>query len=452
MPHSQIKVAIIGAGISGLTVANGLLNDPAERFDVQIYERDDVAFDSERGGYQLRIASNGLQGLRTASDADLWSRLQDAWAGDTNAAPAVVDPKHFNIHLMLSNYKAYPTSRPVPRTSLRYALLQKPMVQERVHFGYNFERFEHVRDGEKSVMLYFDQGRSEKVDLLIAADGSNSQINRQVGLQNKIKLNGWKLIQARDVINAAQRERLPASLKKCGSVMFLGGVPVSGFASIYDSQSDNDAASGKEKTWSLFWSCLVPESPADRMIKKAHGDSDMLIGLLVDYFRKELAFGESLPTIVTSTKNNLRTGLLTSSIKPEGEWRKSDADSRIILLGDAVHPMTPGRGQGANQALTDAGKLIDLLRNSLLTDGDIHEQQLTRLIRAFDKEMYNRAFKMVKNSEQVTNIDLTTITGKIIAIAVASGLTLAGWAMTALETFGLKKVEATDFRILHPEV
>lgn len=46
----KIRVAIIGAGLAGLAIANGLLKDPEERFDVQIFERDTIAFSSERGG------------------------------------------------------------------------------------------------------------------------------------------------------------------------------------------------------------------------------------------------------------------------------------------------------------------------------------------------------------------------------------------------------------------
>lgn len=59
----KIIVGIVGAGISGLAVANGLLNDPGLRYDVQVYERDTIAFDSECGGYQIHIASNGLIAL-----------------------------------------------------------------------------------------------------------------------------------------------------------------------------------------------------------------------------------------------------------------------------------------------------------------------------------------------------------------------------------------------------
>jgi hypothetical protein len=72
----------------------------------------------------------------------------------------------------------------------------------------------------------------------IESTGSNSQISLQVGLDNKIKLNEWKLIQARASIDNVIRERLLESLQRYGSTMYLGGVHATGFASIYDSQCD----------------------------------------------------------------------------------------------------------------------------------------------------------------------------------------------------------------------
>lgn len=443
MSQPKIKVGIVGAGLSGLAVANGLLNDPKMRFDVQIFERDSMAFDSERGGYQIRIAANGLDALKRVSDTELWSLMREAWAGDTSAAPAVVDPKEYKVRLELSKYKAYPPSRPVPRPNLRRALLQRPLVEERVHFGHKFERYEYLQSGQ-GVLAYFDQDRSARFDILIAADGSNSQISRQVGLHNKIKLNGWALIQARGTINSEVRERLPEALRRCGSTMYLGGVDASGFASIYDSQYNPE--SGAERTWNLFWSILIPGTLADPMIAKAAGDSEMLTGMLADHLRSNLGYGEGLPVIITSATKNLRTGLLTSSIKPEVDWREGvAANSRVVLIGDAVHPMTPGRGQGANQALTDAANLVDLLRNADLTAQDSFETKLSALVREFDEEMYDRAFEMVKKSEQVTNVDLTTAAGKSIAVALSVGMTVVGWAMTLLETLRLRDTSELDF-------
>lgn len=443
MSQPKIKVGIVGAGLSGLTVANGLLNDAEMRYDVQIYERDSIAFDSERGGYQIRIASNGLSALKRVSDTELWSLMREAWAGDASAAPAVVDPKEYKVRLELSKYKAYPPSRPVPRPNLRRALLQRPLVEERVHFGHKFERFEYLQD-DQGVMVYFDQNRSAKFDILIAADGSNSQVSRQVGLNNKIKLNGWALIQARGTINSETRERLPEALRRCGSTMYLGGVDASGFASIYDSQYNPE--SGGERTWNLFWSILIPDTLADPMIAKAAGDSRMLTGMLADHLRSKLSYGEGLPVIISSATENLRTGLLTSSIKPQVNWREGvAASSRVILIGDAVHPMTPGRGQGANQALTDAANLVDLFQKADFTNQNFSESKLAVLVSTFDEEMINRAFEMVKKSEQVTNVDLTTTTGKSIAVALSVGMTVVGWAMTLLETLGLKDTSELDF-------
>ena len=38
-------------------------------------------------------------------------------------------------------------------------------------------------------------------------------------------------------------------------------------------------------------------------------------------------------------------------------------DPRIILIGDACHPMSPFKSQGANQALLDAHMLSSLIEN-----------------------------------------------------------------------------------------
>jgi salicylate hydroxylase len=45
--------------------------------------------------------------------------------------------------------------------------------------------------------------------------------------------------------------------------------------------------------------------------------------------------------------------------EPIEKW----ADRRVVLLGDAAHPMSPMNGQGANQAIQDAGALAAALRS-----------------------------------------------------------------------------------------
>ncbi|KAI8179423.1 Phenol 2-monooxygenase [Colletotrichum sp. SAR 10_75] len=411
--HRKIRVAIIGAGISGLAVANGLLKDPDGRFDVQVFERDTIAFNSERGGYQLRISTNGLNALKTISDSELWSLIREVWAGDQAEAPTIVDPKTFAARLRLGDLKLYPKSQAIPRTGLRGALLQPLLVQGRVHFSHTFTRFELMPGEQCGVLLHFDGQASQEADILIASDGSGSQVNRQVGLNNKIKLEAMTLIQSRGTISRSVLDELPESLVESGSVMFLGGKDVAGFSSVYDAKKDLNT--GDTESYTLFWSVGIPRARGDELIAKAGSNPQKIIPLLIDYFRNDLGYGKPLEVIMRSATEAVRTGLVTSSFKPKTDWRNGiDKNSRVILLGDAVHPMTPGRGMGANQALTDAGNLVELFHQATFEKDVPSDGELAALVRAFDAEMYPRAFKMVKASESVTSLDLTTVSGKMI--------------------------------------
>jgi 2-polyprenyl-6-methoxyphenol hydroxylase-like FAD-dependent oxidoreductase len=431
----QIRVAIIGAGLSGLAVANGLLKDPSGRFDVQVYERDTIAFDSERGGYQVRVSSNGLSALKTIADEELWKSLREVWEGDDAKAPALVDPSTFNVHLRLGDLKLYPKSRPVSRLLLRHALLQPLLATQRVHLSHKFKSFTFRQDG-CGVQLHFTDQESQSADILIAADGSGSQVNRQVGLNNKTKLKDWILIQSRGIIDKATRDKLPRSLLESGAVMTMGGKGMSGYASVYAS-TPNPVNKDKEE-YNLFWSAVVPTTRGEQLLEKAEHNPKRVVPLFADYLRDELGYGEILPFIVSSATDLPRTGVVSSSVKPEVDWRQGIAqNARIILLGDALHPMTPGRGMGANQALTDAGNLVKLLTAATFEKQVPSDKELAHLVRQFDAEMYPRAFKMVKASEDFLDLDLTKTSGRLLLKGVWLVMTVLGWGVSVLEAIGL---------------
>ena len=59
----------------------------------------------------------------------------------------------------------------------------------------------------------------------------------------------------------------------------------------------------------------------------------------------------------------------------------------MTLLGDAAHPMSPFKGQGANQALLDAVKLADAL-----SVADLGAPSATApVLREFERQMYARS-------------------------------------------------------------
>ena len=71
--------------------------------------------------------------------------------------------------------------------------------------------------------------------------------------------------------------------------------------------------------------------------------------------------------------------------------------SRVTLLGDAGHPMSPFKGQGANQALLDALLLARALRGSELCGG---KAPLRSALAAYEAEMMRRATPKVLKSRE----------------------------------------------------
>jgi 2-polyprenyl-6-methoxyphenol hydroxylase-like FAD-dependent oxidoreductase len=83
------------------------------------------------------------------------------------------------------------------------------------------------------------------------------------------------------------------------------------------------------------------------------------------------------------------TSFAVKSSVPIPPW----TTSRVTLLGDALHNMTPFRGIGANTALRDAV----LLRDALVS-GARGERDLLALLSAYEGEMINYGFAAVRAS------------------------------------------------------
>jgi 2-polyprenyl-6-methoxyphenol hydroxylase-like FAD-dependent oxidoreductase len=69
---------------------------------------------------------------------------------------------------------------------------------------------------------------------------------------------------------------------------------------------------------------------------------------------------------------------------------------QIALVGDAAHPMSPFKGQGANQALLDAVHLADIIAQNNL---DLHSA-----INQYEDQMLKRVYtKVMQSRERVTS-------------------------------------------------
>ncbi|KAK5688094.1 hypothetical protein LTS10_000072 [Elasticomyces elasticus] len=198
-----IKIIIVGAGLAGSLLANGLQR---EGIEVKVYDRLD--HHAKHEGYQIRLGANALVGFRACLDAETIRNLVAQFgraAGKRSAAPVLRD-KHFRALLDLTLFPTYAKSAPINRGLLRDALADPLYDAGIVQYSAKYDRYDLVsRDGQEKVRVWFEDGTYNECDILVGADGAHSkvhltvkvtsasrliisQINKQIGLDNISKV------------------------------------------------------------------------------------------------------------------------------------------------------------------------------------------------------------------------------------------------------------------------
>lgn len=228
-----------------------------------------------------------------------------------------------------------------------------------------------------------------------------------MSINNVKPVDDLPIIQGRCQINDSVYARLPALLRKNGSVLFFTQ-KCHGFCAVYDAYVDGKRS---ENESFLFWAIHLPDAVQATLPLGPDTSDKEKSAALADKFEKMGLHPDGIPTIIRCGDRNVKTGRISSSSEP-GNWRKGDLKKgRVILIGDSIHAMTrtlpprvklrrrsrvplansAGRGQGANQAMKDGGELAKAL---LATDlRGASDQAVLDFSTAFDDTMYKRAFR-----------------------------------------------------------
>lgn len=327
-PH----VAIIGGGIGGVALAVACLH---RGIPFTLYERDN-GFDARAQGYGLTLqqATRVIDGLGILSLEDgvistrhvvhttegnvvgEWGMRKWMHSGEKKA------PKRTNIH--------------IARQSLRLALLNQLGGHDAVQWGHQLVDFKEG-EGEGVDLSFYVKGeiKHTKADLVVGADGIRSAVRR--------------LLLGEDT----------TPLRYLGCIVILGICPLADLGGIesdlLDSATVFQTANGNERIYimpyasdSVMWqlSFPMPENEAKAL-------SDQGAQALKDEACRRTQWHNPIPQILAATQVAQVSGypvydraLLTSELLAKG--------SKVTLIGDAAHPMSPFKGQGANQALLDA--------------------------------------------------------------------------------------------------
>lgn len=372
-PH----VAIIGAGIGGVALAVAFLH---RGIPFTLYERDN-SFDARAQGYGLTLqqASNAIKGLGLF-----------CLKGGINSTRHVVHTTEgkeitkwgVSTH---PNLKKFPKRKNVhiPRQALRLAMLEQLGGRYAVQWGHRLVAFKQSAD--KGVELSFQVNqelKNAKADLLVGADGVRSIVRSLVIGENITPLRylGYMVI-----------------LGIC-SLETLKGVR----SSLLDSATVFQTVNGHERIYvmpyslgSVMWQLSFPMSEEDAKALSAQG----ALALKEEAYRKA-QWHKPIPQILSATPLAQISGYPVYDrelLKPE-LLEKAGA---VTLIGDAAHPMSPFKGQGANQALLDALALARNISRACTSFSKWRETGVRKnVLTKFEEEMLERSASKVKDSAE----------------------------------------------------
>eukprot|EP00808_Paulinella_micropora_P022502 g53497.t1 len=351
-----LKVGIIGGGIGGLTAAASLLK---AGFDVHVYEQTNN-WTSVGGGIQVspnasRIAHHlGLKDLHVHGVRPLaWH--QRRWDDGRTLLRAPLGDT------VLQRY-GYPLYQ-VQRADLIQELLGH-VPHDRLHLGHKFISAQNTGD-KVEVEILVDKERTQNLtfDLLIGADGTHSAVRHEV-CKDRNEPIATGFLAYRGVIPSERLLGMNPRLE-VNEELFLGPGRLFEHYYVHNKQQiaytaivQHQASFSKPESW-------TKEGKLDKL--RAHFQD----------------WHPQVRTLLEKTDATFVYPLMTRM--PLLKW----VEGRIVLLGDACHPILPFMAQGAAQAMEDAVTLT-----ALLQEVDAYQAGLPAALEQYEAIRHPRASRI----------------------------------------------------------
>ena len=309
------KIAIIGAGIAGLTFANLIKKN--SNFEFMVYEKEENL--SLEEGFGIQLAINSVSILNKI--------------GFNNINPKeIYHPKKVNFYSMTNNKICELELTKFNNEKTKYTTLQRSVLIEflkdeiytqHLRFGKRIKRISEIKD---KILINFDDNTNDLVDYLIVADGIFSR-TRSFFNKDKNKPEYKNAIAIRTILKSKQN--LNIDEKNINLIMGSNLHLV-----IYPVNNKNE----------LNLVCIIrakkfdPDNIKELISKKVLSQNSNF----KDLFQGDLKFW---PLYSSNT-------MLSSSNK------------KIFYLGDSFHALLPTMAQGASQSIEGAYDLFNLLKEN----------------------------------------------------------------------------------------
>lgn len=304
-----MKYTIIGGGIGGLTTA---LAFEKKGIEYQLFEKTPSL---KEVGAGIWLALNALQVFDFLDVLDQiklkGNSIDRITVGEANLAPLS------DIFQEAVKEKFGYSTIAIHRAELQKLLFEK-LNLDNIHLGKEFKSFKELSSGK--IKITFEDQSNTETDFLIAADGINSKVRKQLFPESTIRFSG----------------------QTC-------------WRGLADIQVDSDFESRGMELWGnqirfglskiaenkVYWFAVA--------LAEANGKDErpLVQEKLLKMFDEFHPFIKNLISS-TSTDKIIRNDI--NDLKPMKNWFKGN----ICLIGDAGHATTPNMGQGAAQAIEDA--------------------------------------------------------------------------------------------------
>jgi 2-polyprenyl-6-methoxyphenol hydroxylase-like FAD-dependent oxidoreductase len=370
-PH----VAIIGAGIGGVALAVACLH---RGIPFTLYERD-PSFDARSQGYGLTLqqASKAIEGLGIFNlEHGVVSNRHVVHTTDGKVIAEWGMRKWINTE---ENKSPKRTNIHIARQSLRLAMLKQLGENVKVQWSHQLIDLEKSKnDGVKLKFRVNDEIRSSKADLVVGADGIRSTL-RSLLIPEEI-----------------------SPLRYLGVIVILGICPLSAFENnespLLDSATVFQTSNGNERIYmmpydmdTIMWQLSFPMTENEAKALSEKGAKS-----LKEEAMKRTPWHEPIPQIISATKTTHISGY------PVYDRALLNADllnGPITLIGDAAHPMSPFKGQGANQAILDALALARAIKRECRPLSNWEEAGIRKsVLTKFELKMIKRSTPKVNDS------------------------------------------------------
>jgi 2-polyprenyl-6-methoxyphenol hydroxylase-like FAD-dependent oxidoreductase len=373
------NIAIIGGGIGGVALAVACLH---RGIPFTLFERDKSFSDRSQGyGLTLQQASKAMKsfGIKSLKEGIVSSKhivhttegnIIGEWGmrkwmpSDTKKSQ-----KQTNIH--------------IARQSLRLALLEQLGGHNSVQWGHQLLDF---KESDTKIDLSFQVNgeiKNVQTDILVGADGIRSSVR--------------KLLLGEEI--------LPLRYLDC--MVILGICSLKSLKNIESPLLDGatvfQTANGKERIYmmpyseeAIMWQLSFPISEEAAKEISTKGKNS-----LKEEAIQRTNWHSPIPEIIKATLEFEISGYPVYDREILSTTLLEKTEKNITLIGDAAHPMSPFKGQGANQALLDALSFAREITKKCTKSSNWKEIGIRKsVLNDFESEMLSRSASKVKDSAE----------------------------------------------------